>query len=344
MQAGDSARGLLMYSESVHRTVYPITIHPTPSPQFPVILTVTAFLGQMSSSYLPYLLAESSFCRPYSSAGSLTDIVKIEWTLSVSCLPGGMWLCQLLGRQFAVASMASSFADPQQLVQKGMWPPQPSEHHEPWGCKPSGVLNLSAALHVLPAPEKAFLWGSGSRFPPSHPLSAGCVPFPLSSVHRWRGLAVLLCSQTRIFPFPLTSEVWDVPIWNVIKILNLEFPAGWLVHFSARSIFQNVAIFLGRKEGFGFWVTQKFSKIFLKLNMQSFEMTQLLLSKLSKQQEVLDWFQSSKTVVETCFQSALDTIIYPHSYGNKFCCLDVFLVLNSSGEQSSVTQSWLHGI
>lgn len=104
--------------------------------------------------------------------------------------------------------------------------------------------------------------------------------------------------------------------------------------FLARSIFQNVAIFLGRKEGFGFWVTQKFSKIFLKLNMQSFEMTQLLLSKLSKQQEVLDWFQSSKTVVETCFQSALDTKIYPHSYGNNFCCSDLFFVLNSSGEWS----------
>lgn len=273
----------------------------------------------MSSSYLPTVLAESSFHRRYFSAKNFTGTVRIKLTLSLSHLPGGTWLCQLLSGKLAVASMASSFADPQKLVWKEVWAPQPSGHRVPWGCKLS-VFPESLSCPACPLSSKegfpSWVWIQVSILPPA--VSWLC-PFPHELCWEMKrpGCACVFSHQN----IPILITFWGLRCCSSLecnKILNLEFPAGWLVNFLARSVFQNVAIFLGRKEGFGFWVTQKFIKIFLKLNMQSFEMTQLLLSKLSKQQEVLDWFQSSKTVVETCFQSTLDTRIYPHSYGNNF--------------------------
>ena len=75
-----------------------------------------------------------------------------------------------------------------------------------WGAGLLAFLNLPAARSVLLAANKAFPCESGSRFLFSPP-SAGCGPFPRSCVGGWRVLAVLVCSQIRIFPFSLSAEV-----------------------------------------------------------------------------------------------------------------------------------------
>lgn len=133
------------------------------------------------------------------------------WMVQAAPELGGTWnVCQeaqLPSKKLMVVSMASSLQTFSSLSDGEYW------HHGPPDSLPLRVagfltfLNPSAALGVLPAPNKAFLCGSASRFPSSHPLSAGRVPFPMSCAGRWRGLAALVCSQIRIFPFSLSSEV-----------------------------------------------------------------------------------------------------------------------------------------
>lgn len=115
--AHDSAGGLLMYSPSVHRTVYPITINPTPSSQrFSPLFCLSLHSWARCLLISQLSLLKAAFAGPYFSAKTSTGTVKIELTLLVSHLPGGMWLCQPLGGKFAAAWKVSSFADPQQLV------------------------------------------------------------------------------------------------------------------------------------------------------------------------------------------------------------------------------------
>lgn len=187
-----------MYCLSVHRTVYPITINPTPSSQrLSFVLSSTVFLGQMSSSpNCP--CCWSSFHRHYFSAKNFTGAVRIELTLLVSHLPGGMWLCQLRWK-VCCGLDGLKLCRPSEICLEGIM------------CLGAAsflaFLNHSAALHVLPAPKVAFLMSLDPGFCPPTLLAAGCVPFPMSCVGRWKSLAAFVCSQTRIFPFSLPSEV-----------------------------------------------------------------------------------------------------------------------------------------
>lgn len=84
-------------------------------------------------------------------------------------------------------------------------------HHLPDSVTPYqaswlfGILQLPWVSSQLQA--RSFCVHIDLDFHLSHPLSAGSIPFPLSCIGRWSRLAVLICSQFRIFPFLLSSEV-----------------------------------------------------------------------------------------------------------------------------------------
>lgn len=99
----------------------------------------------------------------------------------------------------------------------------------------------------------------------------------------------------------------------------------------------------GRKEGLISELHRSSEKYFLCLKCQVRNDTVVIVKTFHTQRSSGLIPASQSTGKETCFHSALDTVIYTYIYlwRQFFCCLDLLLILNCSGEQSSVIQNWL---
>lgn len=163
--AYDSARALLMYSLSVHRTVYPVTINPTPSSQrFNPLFCLSLHSWARCLLLISQLsLLKAAFAGPYFSAKTFTGTIKIELTLSVSHLPGGMGLCQAPSWKVCCGLNGLRLCRPSAACLEGRWGTTAL-----WASF-LPFLNHSAALHVLQLQRRlSFVSLDPGFHPPTH--------------------------------------------------------------------------------------------------------------------------------------------------------------------------------